>query len=283
MRPLNWKQKPGSRPRTSTALSLLATAVLVSSACSANEVHRHERRATKDGVSAGGHVWVADVALAKMPEATEVAIRGTVTKIESSVLNTQSGAWDPPAGMSPQELHELFAELAPYTRVHLRVDEVLGERAESSFTTPVGTDVVVTLLGGSADITLSPSQAEAIGITVPIKEGEGEPNQGPENQMFPTEAMTLSISMDPAAFLREGDSAVAFLTSDSIDTYPGPKSLEVIVSLVPDGFGFFRQNDQGEFVSASNEEVVPTDQLMQTAQSVSDEAGPVDPLATGGW
>lgn len=229
-------------------------------------------KTTQDG-AALGYAEAIPRDLEELPKATDVAVAGTVTRIESALLNTETGEWSPSPSMSAEELHNLFSELVPITEIHLSVDALLGERQESALEIAPGTEVVVRLLGGTATVTLTPEEAKAIGITVPIKEGEGEPNQDPDNLTYPTETAGLTVSMEPGAFLVEGDTLVAFLTADTMDLYPGPVPAPVVVAVDTGGVGFFRLKETGIYENAVSRSPVDEAVLREVAESVSDEAG----------
>jgi hypothetical protein len=249
------------------------------------ESMRGKPRATTNGIrGGGGDLGAFDVPVEQLPNLSEVAVRARVTRIGPSVLNTPSGEWDAPAGASAEELHNLFAELVPYTPVHLEVLEVLAARHERTFDVAPGDELTVTLLGGEKAFTLSEAEARAIGITVPVEEGNGPTaNQSLGSKTPPRAPIAFTSTLQPSAYLVEGDAVIAFLSHGTIQLYPGGVPKDVIVSLRPEGFGLYRETsaDGDVFRNAASGKEVTGEALRNTAAALQRASGPAQLMGGG--
>lgn len=239
---------------------------------------RNPRRTARGGV---GHAAAIDVPVDQLPDVSEVAVTAVVTRIDPAVLNTASGDWDPPAGASDEELHTLFSELTPYTTVQLKISEVLGARPERTIDVSVGEAVTLTLIGGEKTFTLTEAEARAIGITVPVREGEGVPDQSEANEAPPSGPISLTASMASAALLVEGDTVIAFLNQGTIHTYPGEVPKDVIVSLAPEGLGVYRAATEDRFTNAATGAEVTAAELRNAAAALDNASGPAQSMRAG--
>lgn len=248
--------------------------VSVSAAPQAAESHDHEWSVQ----GGGGHAVSFDVPTERLPAVAELAILGRVVAVDPAVLNTLSGEWDPPAGASPEELHQLYSDLAPYTSVRIEVLELLGARPRAKLEAKPGQTLPVTLLGGTKTFTLSEADAKAIGLTDPV-EAEGSPPVGP----IPTPgALTgpveIRVSLRPAARLSPDDMVIAFLTTKTIQTYPGSVPKDVSVALVPEGWGLYHaEAEPGSFKNAATGSDVTEKALREAAAKLPSQLGPPQP------
>ncbi len=260
-------------------------------------------RSTLDDIGLGGGTYVAilGVPVKSLPASSEVAILAKVSRIGPAFLNTPSGEWDPPAGASAQELHDLYSRLFPYTPIHLEVLELLGARPQSTIDVSVGDQLTLTLSGGAKRFTFSVEEARAIGITVIVDEGAPPlPDGSVENEVTPTGPVTQTVFMSPAVRLTEGDVVIVFLSQGTIDLYPGGVPKDVVVSLHATGFAIYRQASPNAdlFVNALTAyEVIPEDLMLEdlmglskevsggelraAAAALKDQSGPVQPARLG--
>jgi hypothetical protein len=236
------------------------------------------RKTSRVGV---GHAAAINIPTDQLSDVSEVAVTAVVTRIDSAVLNTPSGDWDPPAGASDQELHNLFSELTPYTTVHLKIGEVLGARPERTIDVSAGEAVTLTVLGGEKTFTLTEAEARAIGITVPVRESEGVPDQSEANEASPSGPISLTASMASAALLVEGDTVIAFLNGGTIHTYPGEVPKDVIVSLAPEGLGVYRAGTGDRFRNAATGAQVTAAKLRNAAAALDNASGPAQLMRAG--
>lgn len=228
----------------------------------------------------GGRAMVFDVPLDRLASASEVAVLGRIAAVGPTVLNTPSGQWNPPAGMSADELHLLYAKLGPYTPVEIEITDVLGGRP-GGMEVARGDRLDVTLLGGSKTFTLTADEVRRIGLTVPV-EAAGSPPARPAPTARPISGPSeVTIRLAPAVRLDQGDVVIAFLTRSTIAIQPGNVPSPVVVAIVPEGWGFYRQTDQADMlVSAGTGAKVTRDALVRAAATLSSLTG--DPQPVGG-
>lgn len=272
------KQASGESPaQTIVGVQTPVASSQVSTAPTVAGGHEHDS-AVEGG---GGHAASFDVPTERLPAVAEVAVLARVVAVDPAVLNTASGEWDPPAGASPDELHQLYSDLAPYTTVRIEVIELLGTRPTGVLEAKPGQTIEVTLLGGTKTFTLSEADAKAIGLTDPV-EAEGSPPAGP----IPTPgALTgpveIKVSLRPAARLSQDDTVIAFLTKRPIHIYPGGVPKDVSVALVPEGWGFYHAEARaGAFKNAATGSDVAEEALRAAAAKLASQVGP--PQAAGG-
>lgn len=259
--------RPAARPQPTPT-------VVVSTVPRASEVPEQE-----ESIPVGvGHAIAYDVPVERLPDVSELAVLGRVVAVDPAVLNTVSGDWDPPTGASPELLHDLYAELAPYTTVRIEVIELLGARPQRSLEAIAGQELSVTLLGGKKTFTLTEAEATAIGLTDPV-EAEGSPPVGP----MPTPRaisgpVDVRVSLRPAAQLSQGDVVIAFLTTHTIHIHPGNVPKVVSVALVPEGWGFYHaEADSASYRNAATGSAVTEDALRDAAAALSSRVGPPQP------
>jgi hypothetical protein len=231
--------------------------------------------------AAVGHAVAYDVPLGRLPAVSELAVLARVVAVEPAILNTLTGEWDPPRAASAEVLHELYAELGPYTPIRLEVTEVLGARPQRTVEATLGQTISVTLLGGTKSFTLTEAEAKAIGLTEPV-EAEGSPPVGPmPTPRAVTGPVTVRVSLRPAAQLSQGDVVIAFLTTHTIHLYPGPVPKPVSAALVPEGWGFYHaEAEAGIYRNAATGSRVTEQALREAAAALSGQAGP--PESAGG-
>lgn len=177
----------------------------------------------------GGYAECIEIPPDRLADVSDVAVLASVETVGATVLNTESGRWDPPEGAPAEVLHEMFALLAPITPVRLVVLETLGRRPATRIPATVGGTIDLTIVGGTVELTLSESNARAIGI--------GE--EAGEETVPASGDVRISLSRD-AARVAPGDTVVAFLSSRPIEYEPGSLQRERIVAVGPQGFGLFR-------------------------------------------
>jgi len=227
----------------------------------------------------------------KLASFSEVALKGSVVDVRPAHLNTPTGLWDPPHGVSAKNLHNAFADLLPYTEITVRVLEVLGSRLDAP-TIDENDLLTITVLGGKVDVTVTPEQAAAIGLdpdTDPDTEGPLATSRAEPNQPVSTD-LELSLQMAFNVFLAEGDTVVAFLSQNVVRDAYGGHSQDVWFAIAPQGGGVYvQEEDEMSFVPSPNTALVSLDELRSAADDLEKLSGPVsrptsaEDLSSGGY
>ncbi len=242
-----------------------------------------------DGVTAmarglGGGSYVSGIPITAIAGSADIGLWATVVDIQPTILNTLSGEWDPPAGLSPSDLHDRWGSFAPYTVVAMRVDEVLGVR--STFPEiKVGDVIEVWFAGGSKIVTVSKAQALAIGMEGDVDPAAEDKAAAEGSVAEPAEVtgdLIRTIQMAHSLYFEEGDSLVFFgRVAERVFNTPVVSAGPVLWSLISTGAGVFVSSPSGRVTDAGTGVDVDKDVLLDIARSLGEATGPSQPVSAG--
>ncbi len=222
----------------------------------------------------GRHLDLPELTLSRLTDVSDVALSGTVTSIRPAVLNTAEGDWASAARAS-DDLHQLYADLMPYTDIEIAVETILGARPQSAVDVSEYTDrVVVTLVGGRVEFVITPEQARAIGLQLQPPEPEGSlEGVGTPSLRYPDEDVKVLLQLEHGIDLAVGDRVMAFLRADNISLATGGKRA-VLLSVIPEGAGLFRHSqDPAKVVNAGTGEAWDYTEVAAQATALSRATG----------
>lgn len=232
----------------------------------------------------GGGSYASGIPITAIAGSADVGLWVTVVDIQPTILNTLSGEWDPPAGLSPSDLHDRWGSLAPYTVVAMRVDEVLGVRP----TFPeikVGDVIEVWFAGGSKIVTVSKAQALAIGMEGDVDPAAEDKAAAEGSVAEPAEVtgdLIRTIQMAHSLYFEEGDSLVFFgRAAERVFNTPVVSAGPVLWSLISTGAGVFVSSPSGRVTDAGTGVDVDKDVLLDIARSLGEATGPSQPVSVG--
>jgi hypothetical protein len=119
---------------------------------------------------------------------------------------------------------------------------------------------------------------------VPVEEGDGPAaNQSVERETAPSGPITLTSTLQPSAYLVEGDAVIAFLSHGTIQLYPGGVPKDVIVSPRPEGFALYRliSLDGDVFRNAASGKEVTGEALRDAAAALHGAPGAAQLMGGG--
>lgn len=204
---------------------------------------------------------------------SDAAVTGRIVSVGEARLSTPDGK--PPAVGKDGSVNTL--DLLVYRDVEVRIDEIVGRRAEASPLVAAmnrGDSFSMPVTGGTITWSLQPDEAEALGII-----GDIDGDEPPSKARQDADAIEVEFGSPGYIGLTEGDEVLLFLTTN-FDIRLGGEHVVVVGGpaggFVLDGTGARNAAHVNPEAADGNPELrVEKEPLFRTGGEVASAAGPV--------